>query len=112
MDDPHQPLTCWLQSQRKAVRDWFTKKPKVRQILAKVKSPPIPPPIFKSQIGFFLVIYYDSFHRQFYEYHRVFVSPEIGVGGTTVLLNSQFSCLELSNSQTANEQCASDTHYI
>ena len=41
--------------------------------------PPIPPPIFKSQIGFFLVIY-DSFLRQFpkSEYRRFFGSPEIG----------------------------------
>merc|ERR1719204_440519 len=37
VEDTHQPLTCWLQSQRSAVREWFTKKPKVRQLLSKVK---------------------------------------------------------------------------
>ena len=37
-----------------------------RPSVHRLPSPPIPPPIFKSRIGFFLVIYiYDSFHRRF-----------------------------------------------
>ncbi|XP_063693429.1 ankyrin and armadillo repeat-containing protein-like [Bolinopsis microptera] len=47
IDDTHQPLTCWLQSQRSAVREWFTKKPKVRQLLSKVK--------FITALSYFLV---------------------------------------------------------
>eukprot|EP00116_Pleurobrachia_bachei_P000564 sb/3460826/ len=45
--DTHQPLTCWLQSQRASVREWLTKKPKVRQLLSKVK--------FITALSYFLI---------------------------------------------------------
>ena len=48
------------------------------------RLPPIPPPIFKSQKGFFLVIY-DSFHRWFLNTATFSSVPRSAVlGGTTV----------------------------
>ena len=47
-------------------------------------STQIPPPIFKSQIGFFLVIY-DSFHRRFPNIAAFWSVPRMAVlGGLTV----------------------------
>ena len=61
------------------------------------RLPPIPPPIFKSQIGFFLVIY-DSFHRQFPNSAAFSLVPRSAVLGGVQL----YTLLYLSNSLKPN----------
>ena len=64
----------------------YSRPPQYRPSISPFTLPPIPLQIFKSQIGFFLFRYNDSFHRLIPKNHILIDSPEISavLRGTTV----------------------------